>query len=128
MVTNFSIFEVHRRNLPKRKTGTAQLSPREAEVLTWTAKGKTCFEISLVLNIAEETVRSHVKNACQRLAAVNKIQAVAIAMTLSLIVPFTSVKFSMDTSIPHLGNSKTNIQMPKLKHVLCLPMQAENRW
>ncbi len=113
MVTDFSIFDMHCRCFPKKLAQKARLSPREAEVLTWTAEGKTCFEISLMLNIAEETVRSHVKNACQRLDAANKVQAVAVAMTLGLIVPFASVRFSAGRNPPCLVNSKTVVSTTK---------------
>lgn len=104
MVTDFLMPS---RNPALRVAKDVRLSPREAEVLTWTAEGKTCFEISLMLNIAEETVRTHVKNACQRLDAANKVQAVAVAMTLGLIVPFTSVKISAGRNPLCLVDSKT---------------------
>ncbi len=128
MVTDFSIFNMNCGHFSKKSASRSRLSPREAEILTWTAEGKTCFEISLLLNIAEETVRSHVKNACQRLNAVNKVQAVAIAMTLSLIVPFVSARFSMAGSIPRSGDSKTYVPASKSKRVLCIPMRAESGW
>ncbi|MBX2881042.1 MAG: LuxR C-terminal-related transcriptional regulator, partial [Granulosicoccus sp.] len=36
-----------------------ELSAREAECLTWTAKGKTSWEIAVILGIAESTVSFH---------------------------------------------------------------------
>lgn len=55
------------------------LSDREIEVLVWTAKGKTCFEISILLSVSINTVKAHIKNACKKMNAVNKTHAIAIA-------------------------------------------------
>lgn len=124
MVTDFSMFDLPDSTFPRKKPRNARLSLREAEVLTWTAEGKTCFEISVMLGIAEETVRTHVKNACQRLNAVNKVQAVAIAMTLSLIAPFAAMRFACDKNIPHSGDSKTFYPATKSKRFLCVSTQG----
>lgn len=63
------------------------LSPREAEVLTWTAAGKTAAEISLILGIGERTVLHHTYNALRKLECFSKPQAVAKALRLGLIEP-----------------------------------------
>ncbi len=44
-----------------------RLTLREKEILLWTAEGKTSWEISLILNIAERTVTFHVQNSIQKL-------------------------------------------------------------
>ncbi|MDE1900963.1 MAG: helix-turn-helix domain-containing protein [Alphaproteobacteria bacterium] len=62
-----------------------QLSPREAEVLRWTACGKTSGEISRLLSITEDTVNTHIKSACLKLDAVNKTHATAIALSHGVI-------------------------------------------
>ena len=62
-----------------------QLSPRETEVLKWTACGKTSGEISDLLSITEDTVNAHIKNACLKLDAVNKTHATAIALMHGVI-------------------------------------------
>lgn len=61
------------------------LSPREAEVLKWTACGKTYDEISTFLDLSKETVRTQIKSACKKLNATNKAQAVAIALTHGIL-------------------------------------------
>ena len=61
------------------------LTPREAEVMMWTAHGKTCAEIASVLLLSEETVRTHIKSSCQKLGATNKTHAVAVAIARELI-------------------------------------------
>jgi DNA-binding CsgD family transcriptional regulator len=66
---------------------TLQLSPREAEVLTWTACGKTGGEISEFLSVSEETVRAHIKSACHKLGAANKTHATAIALIHGVLAP-----------------------------------------
>jgi len=61
------------------------LSKREKEVLTWSKRGKSSWEISAILNISERTVNFHVNNIMQKLNAVSRIQAVAVAIERGLI-------------------------------------------
>ena len=49
------------------------------------AEGKTDWEISVILGIAEATVRFHVDNARRKLGAVNRAQAVARLVNQRLI-------------------------------------------
>lgn len=62
-----------------------KLTPREREVLTWTANGKTAWEISIILNIAESTVISHLRNARTKLETVNVVQTIFEAVRRSEI-------------------------------------------
>ena len=62
-----------------------ELSPREAEVLRWTAEGKTSSEVSEILNISERTVNFHVNNALVKLGAANKTAAAIKALVLGLL-------------------------------------------
>jgi len=61
------------------------LTAKEAEVLRWTAEGKTSAEISLILQITERTVNYHINNACVKLGAVNRTAAAVRAALLGLI-------------------------------------------
>ena len=61
------------------------LSIREKEVLNWLKGGKSSWDISVILGISERTVNFHVYNVMQKLKAVNRPQAVAIALQLGLI-------------------------------------------
>ncbi|MCC6502836.1 MAG: autoinducer binding domain-containing protein [Deltaproteobacteria bacterium] len=56
------------------------LSKREREIVSWVKAGKTNWEISMILNISERTVKFHVQNIERKLEAVNKAHAVAILM------------------------------------------------
>ncbi len=61
------------------------LSGREKEVLNWLKRGKSSWEISVILNISERTVNFHIYNIMQKLEAVNRPHAVAVAASLGLI-------------------------------------------
>jgi LuxR family transcriptional regulator, quorum-sensing system regulator BjaR1 len=76
-----------RLNRLMRITGTTapSLTPRECECLSWAAAGKTDWEISQILSIAEQTAKQHMKNAMHKLNALNRTQAVALAIHLDLI-------------------------------------------
>lgn len=67
--------------------GVGKLSPREVEVLLWAARGKTAWEIGLILKISEHTVTFHINNAKRKLGAVNRHQAIAAAISSGLISP-----------------------------------------
>jgi DNA-binding CsgD family transcriptional regulator len=61
------------------------LTPRETEILTWVAKGKTTREIAQILHIAKRTVDEHVQVATRKLGAANRTQAVAFALQNRLV-------------------------------------------
>lgn len=65
--------------------GQIVLTPREAEILRWTADGKTSGEVGDILAISERTVNFHVNNALLKLGAVNKTAGVIKAVLLGLI-------------------------------------------
>lgn len=74
------------RSLSKLETSKAPLlSAREREILRWAAEGKTAWEISVILAIAERTVKFHMIRAARKLNAVNRTAAVAKALALGLI-------------------------------------------
>lgn len=56
---------------------TDNLSPREREVLDLLARGFIYKEIGSKLNIGVETVRSHVKNICEKMHVRGRVEAVA---------------------------------------------------
>jgi len=65
----------------------ARLTPREREILTWVANGKSSWEIGELLHISSRTVKEHVKNLCRKLDAVTRTQAVMIAVRDKIIQP-----------------------------------------
>jgi LuxR family quorum sensing-dependent transcriptional regulator len=63
------------------------LTAREREVLAWGANGKSAWEIAEILNIAKRTVDEHAQTATQKLGAVNRTHAVALALRDRMIEP-----------------------------------------
>ena len=61
------------------------LSPRECECLTWAARGKTAWEISVILSVSERTVKFHLSNASAKLRVNNTTHAVARAINAGII-------------------------------------------
>lgn len=61
------------------------LSARELEVLKWIGAGKSSWEAGTILRIAERTVNFHLRNILKKLDAVNRPQAVAMALKLGLL-------------------------------------------
>lgn len=64
---------------------SSAISIREKEVLAWLKKGKSSWDIAVILGISERTVNYHVKNIMQKLNAVSRTHAVAVAMEQGLI-------------------------------------------
>jgi len=52
------------------------LTRREAEVLSWAARGKTSADIGLLLGVGDRTVDFHMENAMRKLGVSTRIQAV----------------------------------------------------
>jgi DNA-binding NarL/FixJ family response regulator len=73
---------------PARKAGEAKpselealgLTPREAEVLFWVARGKTNDEIATVLGIGLTTVKKHLESTYSKLGVENRTTAAAMAL------------------------------------------------
>jgi len=62
------------------RNGGKCLTPREREVMTWVAWGKSSWEIARIIGIAERTVNFNIANASQKLNAVNRTQAAVNAV------------------------------------------------
>jgi DNA-binding CsgD family transcriptional regulator len=62
---------------PKLNKGDLpKLTKRELDVLSWTAQGKTAWEVSVILGMSEKTVNFHLGNAMRKLEVTSKHQAV----------------------------------------------------
>jgi PAS domain S-box-containing protein len=59
---------------------TRQLSPREREVLALLARGLTGEQIAERLVLSPETVRTHIRNAREKLGASTRVEAVTMAL------------------------------------------------
>jgi DNA-binding CsgD family transcriptional regulator len=66
---------------------TGSLTPREIEVLMWAARGKSAWEIGVILQITKRTIDEHIHTAMRKLGASNRTQAVAIAIRDNIIKP-----------------------------------------
>jgi DNA-binding response OmpR family regulator len=64
-----------------------ELNDREAETLTWAARGKTSADIAQILGLSKRTVDFHIDNARTKLGATTRIQAAIKAVTGRLIEP-----------------------------------------
>ncbi len=69
----------------EQKFAKYKISEREIEVLKWIKKGKTNWEISIILNISERTVKFHVSNILKKLEAMTRAHAVAISIELGIV-------------------------------------------
>lgn len=63
------------------------LSPKEEEILTWAANGKTDEEIAIILGISRHTVDTHMRHIFQKLDVTNRIQGVVKAIMMGMINP-----------------------------------------
>jgi DNA-binding CsgD family transcriptional regulator len=75
----FSIIEV------RQSSELVHLTKKEREVLQWTRQGKTAWEISQILSIAERTVNFHIQNILSKFDVASKQMAVFRALELGLI-------------------------------------------
>ena len=60
--------------------GSLGLTPREAEVLTWIAQGKSNYEIGVILKACTGTICKHVEHILAKLGVENRTAAAAIAI------------------------------------------------
>jgi DNA-binding CsgD family transcriptional regulator len=72
-----AIAEVDRGTPPRR---ARTLSPREREVLAMLARGLTGEQIAERLVLSPETIRTHIRNAREKLGANTRVEAVTVAL------------------------------------------------
>jgi len=80
-------FDHIRRLLEPAMGRSAQLTPREREVISWASQGKSAWEIGEILHITQRTAEEHLATAARKLGAVNRTHAVALAIRNKLINP-----------------------------------------
>ena len=61
------------------------LSPRQLEVLTWAARGKSAPETAAILGVSTRTVRFHLAQACLKLDVTRTATALALAVREGLV-------------------------------------------
>jgi DNA-binding CsgD family transcriptional regulator len=64
-----------------------KLTMREREVLSWCFKGKSSWVIGEILDISENAVNFHIKNAMRKLNCSSRLMCVLKAIRLGLIIP-----------------------------------------
>jgi len=62
-----------------------RFTKREMDVLSWTAQGKTAWEVSVILGMSEKTVNFHLGNVMRKLDVNSKHQAVLKCMSAGLL-------------------------------------------
>ncbi len=67
------------------QTLQSELSPREIEVLKLVSQGRSNKEIATTLGIVEGTVKAHITNIFSKLGAVDRTQAIAIAVKRQIL-------------------------------------------
>ena len=71
--------------LQDRPPHSIRLTPREIEIMTYSANGKSAWDISKILSLSENTINEHIKNVCQKLGVYNKSHAIAVSIVHGLI-------------------------------------------
>jgi DNA-binding CsgD family transcriptional regulator len=66
---------------------TTSLTPRETEILTWIARGKSSWEVSQILSVSERTILFHIDNAKRKMGVSSRTHLVVRAAMEGLIQP-----------------------------------------
>ena len=69
-------------NAAHKRLSGAVLTPRETEVLSWLAKGKTNRDIADILGMSPRTVNKHLEHIFEKLGVETRTAAAAIASSL----------------------------------------------
>ncbi|HYA66546.1 MAG TPA: helix-turn-helix transcriptional regulator [Burkholderiaceae bacterium] len=70
-----------------RKARKPTLSPRQTQMLTWSARGMTSDEIARAMGLTKRSVDFSLDTARLKLGALTRVQAVAMAVQEKLIKP-----------------------------------------
>jgi len=66
-----------------------RLTPREKEVLSWSAEGKSDWETAQIIGVSRTTIRFHWNNIFRKLGVNNKVTATVFAIRRRIIFPDT---------------------------------------
>ncbi len=72
---------------PDPPAGLADLTPRELEVLTLIARGRSNREIAETLHVSEHTTKTHVAHILDKLDLRDRVQAVVLAYEAGVVRP-----------------------------------------
>ncbi|WP_061237954.1 PA1136 family autoinducer-binding transcriptional regulator [Ectopseudomonas composti] len=79
-VASAAFFYAHKLLEAPLVEGLGRLTPREREVLAWTAAGRRQADIATTLGLSERTVENHLRSARQRLGVTTTAQAIRTAI------------------------------------------------
>jgi DNA-binding CsgD family transcriptional regulator len=79
--------QVHAVRAQQSAAARIPLTDRELECLSWSAAGKTAWEIGRILNLSEWTVVYHIEKTKKKFGVTRKQEVVAHAISLGLIKP-----------------------------------------
>ena len=86
-VEMLAIYAFHRISKFVGKDTPKVLTARQREIINWIASGKSSWDVSVILNISEHTVRKTVANAMQRLNVTTRAQAISEALRRGELKP-----------------------------------------
>lgn len=66
-------------NCRAQRNVEAALSPRERDVVRWSAEGKTMHDTAAILGISPHTVAEHLKNIRRKLGTSNVAHSITVA-------------------------------------------------
>jgi DNA-binding CsgD family transcriptional regulator len=75
----FGAVELKHRDEPAPRVKAPELTPRQAEVLSYLTRGYTTAEMASAMGLSPETVRNHVRGVLQRLGVHSRLEAVTAA-------------------------------------------------
>jgi len=61
------------------------LTDREAEALTWVARGKSSADIAVLMHVSERTINFHINNVIRKVGVATRVQAAIRCALLGLI-------------------------------------------
>lgn len=70
---------------PPPDAGREKLSPREKEIIVQLARGASNKEMALAMNVAESTVKIHVRSILKKLSLTSRVQAAVYAVEHGLV-------------------------------------------
>jgi len=79
------LLETHTHTALQARTSKTPLTPRETEVLSWLAKGKTNRDIGDILGMSPRTVNKHLEHIFEKLGVETRSAAAALASQLDRV-------------------------------------------
>lgn len=73
------------RNQSLKRTEIPQFSPRQVDCISWVGRGKSSWDISMILGISHNTVNYHIKDAMRKLETSSRTVCVVKAIRLGII-------------------------------------------